>query len=132
MPAPYPSALEKSGQTTGTETVRSSLWKKQGRGLPVLPDGGNPIMQAMTDILRLGRMTPEVFTGCMEMLALAHPASLNSGQSCLPTEDSRLGVKEVWKVLEADYGHDQAVDILKSTPPFSYWSNLIDEVAGDF
>ena len=125
-------ALEKSGQPTGTETVRSSLWKKQGRGLPVLPDGGNPIMQAMTDILRLGRMTPEVFTGCMEMLALAHPASLNSGQSCLPTEDSRLGVKEVWKVLEADYGHDQAVDILKSTPPFSYWSNLIDEVAGDF
>ena len=118
---------------TGTaKTVKPhGLWKKPNRGSATLADTSSPIIQTLFNALESGELTADFLNGYLEILALSHPTAIKSNLSYVPTPDARKVVYLIYRYLVKDYGEEKAISILRKTEPFSFWSNLIDEVVGE-
>ena len=121
-----------SRETGTSKTLRAhGLWKKPNRGSATLADTSSPIIQTLFNALESGELTAEYLNGYLEILALSHPTAIKSNLSYVPTSDARKVVFLIYKLLINDYGEEKAESILRKTEPFSFWTNLIDEVVGD-
>ncbi len=106
------------------------LWKKPNRGSATMADTSNPIIQTLFTALESEKLTSEFLNGYLEILALSHPSAIHANQSYVPTADVRKVVYLIYELLVKYYGQEKAGALLRKTEPFSFWSNLIDDVEG--
>ena len=108
----------------------ASLWKKiRGEGTCV--DFASPLGEAATQAL-VNAKEPGVVKGILEILALAHPSQQDKAPFAQLSSTARVGLAELvaaMAVLQQE-SPAQAVDELRTTPPFSTWGDVLDEIEG--
>ncbi len=119
-----------SGEQKRVTSERSTLWSKARRGEPVLVNVTDPFIQTLYEQVKSGKLTPELLSGYLELLALSHPTEVKKSMFQTVSPEARKAFSVAHAQMVKTFGKEMADSILKYQKPFADW-DFVSELLGE-